>query len=313
MMKFEWLPTECADERFPMQIVHGDFIFPDGSRLYIPENGIINNGWGELGSSHLVGNPLKPLPGRLDITWFSFAENRFYSGVFNLNVRRLTRLFEQGITSPTSGEKAVFDRIIVGLAPEGGVTTWVSGEGIVLGLQNFQANLAEIDWRKILDNEAVSRVDYVAMVLESRLNSPAHERLRKQGLPPGHWARILSRRKWTFEIAGAEAVQFWLRTVDGQREFTVPGKINAGSTNGSLPKDVKLNWKSAGGIRYTFNISFDETEIFAAFAKLQELAPDESLKILFEISETAFSVTISVHTSSYVVQLLKILSKVFRV
>jgi len=52
---FEWLPTECAHERHPMQLVSGDLDCGADRIVNVPVNKIVNRGWGEIGSRRLVG------------------------------------------------------------------------------------------------------------------------------------------------------------------------------------------------------------------------------------------------------------------
>src|SRR5690625_444757 len=85
--KFDWKATESAPKNFPIQIINGTFIYhgrSDGAGLYVPSGGLLDKGWGEMISSHIVGPDLKPLPDRLKITFFSYLEDQFYEGVFDL-------------------------------------------------------------------------------------------------------------------------------------------------------------------------------------------------------------------------------------
>jgi hypothetical protein len=102
MDKYEWLPTESSFANFPMRIVTGDFIFNDGTSIYIPSSRIINNGWGVIGSTHIVGDKLKLLPAKIKIAWFSFVEDKFYSGVFTLPHDKIEILFKKGGSSAES-------------------------------------------------------------------------------------------------------------------------------------------------------------------------------------------------------------------
>src|SRR5690625_3500537 len=85
--KFDWKATESAPKNFPIKIIDGTFIYhgrSDGTGLYVPSGGLLDKGWGEMISSHIVGPDLKPLPDRLKITFFSYLEDQFYEGVFDL-------------------------------------------------------------------------------------------------------------------------------------------------------------------------------------------------------------------------------------
>ncbi len=99
MSKYEWMPTESAEKEFPMQIVQGEFYFKNGDSIYIPDGRVIENGLGELGSIHIVGDDFKPLPNKLVIKWFSYIENKFYAGEFDLAYDKIKQLFDEGLVS----------------------------------------------------------------------------------------------------------------------------------------------------------------------------------------------------------------------
>src|SRR5690625_6866949 len=66
-------------------------------------------------SSHIVGLDLKPLPDRLDIKFFSYTENQFYHGVFELPYERILSLFSEGSLNK---EDPTYYRIMVGVRSE---------------------------------------------------------------------------------------------------------------------------------------------------------------------------------------------------
>ena len=305
-MNYEWAPSECADERFPMQIVRGDFIFPDDQRLYIPDQKVIHNGWGEYNSSHVVGDPEKPLPDRMEISWFSFTENRFYSGMFQLGIDDLEAKFAEGFAHPDTGEPTTYNRILVGLAPEGGVTVWLGGYGVLRLFRLAQAVFAEIPWQEILDNDDVSRDEYVRMVLEESLGEPGYQQFLEHGIPQGWWNRLRTRFNWRFDVAGVEATQIWIRTIDGQREFTNLQRDRGGFTNGQLPKLVELEWKNPRGKRYRATLKFDQQEVLSAFAKMATVAGEDAIVVVFEASSAPAGVVVSLRAANSILNLNRI-------
>lgn len=117
MDKYEWKATESAPDNFPMEIVSGDLVFPDGRSLYIPRGKVIHKGWGTMVSSHIVGEDLKPLPEQLKISYFSFVENKFYRGSFLLPREKIHGLFKKGYYSPKHKGEVTYNRIMTGVAP----------------------------------------------------------------------------------------------------------------------------------------------------------------------------------------------------
>lgn len=95
MEKYYWLPTECAPKNYPARIYSGYLVYEGGS-VYVPSSAFINNGWGEIGSTHAVGDDFKPVPYRLDLTWFSYTESKFYTGSFELPKEKISQLFQEG-------------------------------------------------------------------------------------------------------------------------------------------------------------------------------------------------------------------------
>jgi hypothetical protein len=113
MDKFDWNATDCAPEFFLMQIIKGDLYFPDGKSIYVPDTRSVHKGWGTMVSSH-IGNPdPKPLPNRLDITFFSYAENEFYQGNFELPYEKILSLFQDGYYSPKRKGETTYQRIMM--------------------------------------------------------------------------------------------------------------------------------------------------------------------------------------------------------
>src|SRR5690625_7402810 len=108
-----------------MRIINGTLLYRGESHgLYIPSGGTIGRGWGEMVSSHIVGPDWKPLPDRLDIKFFSYTENRFYHGVFELPYERILSLFREGCLNK---EDRTYDRIMNGGAAGGGGAEWLEG------------------------------------------------------------------------------------------------------------------------------------------------------------------------------------------
>ena len=126
MSKYRWYPTESAPKLYPIEIVKDDLIFSDGSSIYIPDHKIVSNGWGETNFTYISGDDIKAIPVQLDISWFSYVENKFFSGSFTLSYDEILSRFEKGIISPVNGDKTTYNRIIVGLAPEGEVSVWLT-------------------------------------------------------------------------------------------------------------------------------------------------------------------------------------------
>jgi hypothetical protein len=131
--KFEWSAAVSADVCYPMRVIFGSFTLSDGNSVWIPSGEILKDTWGSSGSSYVVGEARKKVPERMVITWFSYTENKFYTGDFELPQKKLYGIFKKdyGTAFYPDGEeyKKKYNTLEVGIAPKGMVTVWISGIG----------------------------------------------------------------------------------------------------------------------------------------------------------------------------------------
>ena len=285
MDKYEWLATESAPRHYPMKIISGDLWFSDGSSLYIPSKKIIRNGWGEIGSTHIVGDALKPVPVKFDISWFSYAENKFYAGAFELPFEKLLSLFNEGVEDPNSGEKVTYDKIMVGIAPEGEVSVWLAAGAITLEVATYKAKTKPVEWGTFFKNPNKSRKEYVQGVLERKLEPQQFDKLQQNGVPKGLWQTYKTQHQWTPEITGAKPLSMWLKTFNGENEYFDFSKDNNKREHRAVPKSIILNWQHSSGQKYSAKIEFNEQEILQAYQQLIKGKEENQLKLLMEIGE----------------------------
>lgn len=305
MNKYRWYPTESAPKLYPVEIVKGDLFFSDGSSIYIPDHKIVNNGWGETHSTYISGEDIKPIPVKLDISWFSYVEDKFFSGEFQLPYETMLGLFEQGFISPLNGEKATYNRIIVGTAPEGEISVWLSGEGVTKEVAHFKAKESLTDWSTIIDDTDISRKDYIDIVLEENIEPSQFEVLKSGGFPPELWQTYYQQMPYDIDVIGSAPFAMWLKTFNGEQEFFNFSSTDNNRIHRSIPKKIKLNWRQKNQKQYTANIVFDENEIFQAYNKLTSDKPDHKLVLQLEISEQSHTVDVFIRNDKYILKLEK--------
>lgn len=312
MDKYEWLPTESAFKNFPMEIIKADLIFSDSSSIYVPEGKIINNGWGKTGSIHLVGRRLKKVPDKLAISWFSYIEDKFYDGTFKLPYDEMSRLFQNGIVSPTSGEKVTYNRIIIGLAPEGGVSLWLAAKGIVLEVATFRSDEKEMPWTSLLDNEKVTRDDYIEEVLEETLSAEQYRQYRNNGMRKGLWNEYLTQYQWGLEFTGSQPLVLWLKTYNGENEYLNLTKDKNKRKRRAVPVSIKVKWQNLEGKNYIATVTFDEQEIFEAFEKLSQGKAEHSLKLQLDINPTSPALDVLLRDDEFILKLEKCKFEIYK-
>lgn len=262
-MEFEWLPTECADERSPMQLLSGLLHCPDDEIVSVPAGKIVNNGWGEVGSRRLVGEPRKPVPQRLDAAWFSYTEDEFFAGSLELPHAELTQLFAGGFEEPLTRAWVTWSKIIVGMGVGGRVSVWLAGSGLVQEVAAGQFEAVERDWSQVLDNPAIERAAFIRAKLASRLGKAEIEHLAKHG------PRVPSfpRHPWRLAVSGVQVpLHVFVRSFNGERRFYDFARRPPGALE-QVPKHVQITWLMRSGTKLLTEIWFDETEVLRGFER----------------------------------------------
>lgn len=145
--KYEWIPTSSAPEIYPTRIHNGHFYLEDGGQVYIPTSASNNTGWGYSGSFHSQGEDLKALPIKLDITWASYLENKFYTGSWDMPIDTLKTLFKKGTIGWRTNRPSTYSLIVVGCAPGGVVVVWVYGDDQQIEVARFQAKETQVSMK----------------------------------------------------------------------------------------------------------------------------------------------------------------------
>lgn len=273
MKKFKWLPTESAFADYPMEIIKGNFIFTDNSSVYIPNGKVINNGWGERGSLHILKNKLNSIPIQLDITWFSYVEDKFYSGSYLLPYEKILDLFEQSashlVTRKIKKIRIPYDGITIGLAPEGEISIWLTAQEQVVEIANYTASEIDIDWKNIIDHKSFSRSHYINEVFRETLDPQQIKYIKSDDyqFPTGISKRYRKQYIWGVDLAGIKPIALWVKTFNGENElFFTPDTTKRRYR--SVPKKITIHWKAKNRHKYTVTFHLEEEQIFSIFEGL---------------------------------------------
>jgi DUF2931 family protein len=308
---FEWLPTEAAPDRFPVHLIQGDLYFADGRSIYVPDGRDVANGWGARGSTHIVGDAAKPVPVRLEVAWFSYTEDRFYQGTFPLPAEAMTALFKAGVTDPLTGRPLGFERIIVGMAPQGVVSVWMAAGAEVVEVASFVALQASLPWEAVLDNPEVSRGDFIRQVLKAKLGADGLARFDGEGVPKGLYQGYRAQYLWGPQITGdGTPTALWIRSFNGENTFLGQAGPAIPRDSRPVPAEMLLDWITRGGAPQSAKIMFDEAEIFAAFSKLSR--GDATRQLAVELELSGKNASVSLRDAKYILPLQKPRIEVFR-
>jgi len=311
---FEWLPTACAPKFYPAEIAKGNFIFDDETSIYIPGSRMMYNGWGNSGATHIVGEDFKPVPVKLEITWLSFTENKFYTGTFKLPQREMKTLFERGFTNWT-GQKKEFTKLNVGITPKGTVTLWIQGIGWSEEITQYQAQETSYPIEKFLPNAGeISQEQYV----KNRLGGLPDD--IKQGISTNPnfdtWSTLYQTKyKWLPKLSFADEgslEQILVESYNGE-------KYNVKSTNPilhqyknfALPRHIRIKWTDKNQLKYGGKIFFDEAEIFGVFRQLFEQNKATKADLIMEVDKYNSNLRVSLTSEQERIELTQAQIKVY--
>lgn len=288
--RFEWLPSVSAPAGYPMQVVRGTLTLADGQKVDIPSGAIVQNGWGGVGSVEIRGAPgPKAWPARLEATWYSFTEDRFFSLAVAVPPAEVESVLAAAYPHPRTGERGSFSTVLVGVAPGGTASLWLAGNGVVRRVARWRASEVPGRWADILDDDRTSRAEYVRAVLERRLGREALDRLARDGAPRDWWDHADDLVTLRLAVVGAPTVRFaWLRGVNGEHEYLDSAAVaKATATLRAAPARLDVGWLASDGQRRRAVIELDEQASLAALDQVRQDATAAVFQLVVDLQDTA--------------------------
>jgi hypothetical protein len=273
--KHDWLASESAPNYYPMKIISGYFHDPEGGSLYVPNKKLIYEGWGIGVSTHVVGPDLKALPNRLGITFFSYTEDQFYHGDFQLPYERILELFNSPYYSHKNEQVITYDEIVAGVAPGGLVTVWVVSADRTLEIFSGQAEKTKLDW-SVITSEEIPRQQYINRSVEHsrrELSPEAKEAMAKNPVPLDRWKNYRKRYNWQLQFTGQEPPKMvdYIKYFNGERDLLLyPHAEEYLSQPHAVPKAMTMVWDWPKGRPRLMEFKFNEKEIMETFQELEK-------------------------------------------
>ncbi len=178
--QYRILVSGSAPVLYPTDTFFGLLYYNRNEALEIPKRYPYSGDWGKPLSRHLLEREQYPIPGLLDMVWLSITERRFYSIMKRLPDEQIAALFGQ--KGEESGE-TVYEHIIVGMAPYGGVAVWIHGDRKSSLVNWYQAEPIKVDMKDFMPlNPTVTLKENCEFYINN--DSRVKENLKKNGLPP---------------------------------------------------------------------------------------------------------------------------------
>ncbi|MEO6253862.1 MAG: DUF2931 family protein [Ferruginibacter sp.] len=286
MNQYKWLPTTCAPECYPVKLMNGAFDFStDEPPVFIPRGNVCNNGWGQIGLINLTETELFSLPSKFDLTWFSFTEDLFYKGRFEIPVEKAEQLFKQGFKHPDTDDQVTYEFLVTGMGPEGFVCLWAAGHGIVTELATFKADVVKIEWEKFNDAN-ITRSEFREQQLNQLLTPDNLVWLEDNRERPGLWNKYHEKYSWAPMVLGnIQPVHIWFNTFNGEKEFIrLNDKSIFATQQRSLIKSIIYRWKDAGHKNFVSSVFFNEPEVMGIFRKYANFKANDEYKLQLELN-----------------------------
>ncbi len=271
--KFKWSVVASAPKDYPMVISHGVFLAKGLDHGFsIPSGGTLTTGWGRVASGYGVGDERPPLPDRVEVEFYSYAERQSYEASFSLPYDLILEKFRRRAEDHPG--KLNFDTFVLGVAPGGAISVWISGPGTV-EVYFGQAKKIERSPSEGFGLPFKSKEqsdDYISKALAYSVTPAQLHKIKTEGVPVGLWSRFRNRYKWAPLFAdGKPAIkkEVYMNFLNGE-SFYVPTTFSEADINDAkpLPSSFKFRAQVTKETDAFFVVNFDAYELMEAFEKL---------------------------------------------
>ena len=301
--KFELTAGPCAADDYWVTIQSGVFIGSDGKGFSVPSGHTLEGSWGASGTTWSSGDDRHPAPARLSLTWFSYAEDKFYQGEFLLPQEKIYHLLKQGSWDITKQKQVTYNELTVCVLPKGGVAVWLtSGNQVLIG--RFHA--AE---KQVTRDEFVryygDNVDRATMVRETQaeLPEPVQAEIKAGRVSSRQWDEYLKTYPWKIEFAQPLTLYryaaYYTSAERTRNPLTREGlqayrNVVLQPSPKPLPTNLHFYGQAPFKARYLVRVlAFDQTELRAAAEQLLKEHPGAPLTFYFAIDKPYQKATLS--------------------
>jgi len=303
---FHLSASPCAAKGYHMTIQVGAFVRSDERSFPVPSGHYLRGNWGLSGISWSVGDENQPAPASLEILYFSYTEDTFYEGRFELPQQRIHDLLKAGFWDTEDKQQVTYSELTVCVLPKGMVCVWLNGGGNKVLIGRFQGSVSDADFKRFYP-----QTDRAEMFqLELAKTTPAVQQQMKAG--------TINTKLW----------DDYLKTYDWQLAFSQPltltdykvSYLNAEINNypatqdlaphlralltpqlRAAPRSLNLYVRDEAGHNHLLRTrAFDEAQTMAAFQTLHQQSPTRPLSLRVEtdkyVQKATFVLTDGLHS-----------------
>ena len=270
---FKWYAVATAPRDYPMEVIGGEIIYKGGGGSSpIPYGGTLTTGWGKSASGYSGGPENPPLPDRVKITFYSYAENQSYQADFALPYDIILAKFQQ--QPKEHPNESNYDQILLGIAPGGAVSVWLDG------MRTIEVYFGQAEKIELTPSEAFrlpfkskqQSDEYVEKALAGNVTPEQLAYIKTHGAPIGAWARFRNLYKWSpvyREGKNPTRSEMPANFLNGER-YELPTHFNEEFANipKPLPSHLEFRAQATQDERPVYIIDFEPFELMEAFEKL---------------------------------------------
>lgn len=202
----------CA-EGYGIDLYTGVFKSPKGDIVPILSQNL-NGYWGMGGNSDAVGDGFDPLPNRLRLGFYSYVEDKFYEGEFELPYEQLQEMFKEVDEDPFYKDKTFddtqsgktlkymkYDALNVGITIGGNVSVWISGtvSRQQKEIAHFKLKEAtQVKWEDIYPDRIITRSESRKEDLEIMFTPKILNEIKTKTLPFNLWNSYRKKYNWRY-------------------------------------------------------------------------------------------------------------------
>ena len=200
---YEWLVLTAADDGYPMEIIYGELTDPIGRGGNIPTGQLLRSRLFRDAGMMIVGDEFRPLPHKMKIKWFSYAENKFFKGEFDLDHKYIEAIFEQEEYIYRDGGGIDFKVVPI---PGGKVMLYLYGVNtFLLGIYQGEEYIVKDDdafhrEMRLMKGTVAgedTRLEYVKFFQEELPKQTLNE-IKNNTIPTDIWDKISVKYPWRF-------------------------------------------------------------------------------------------------------------------
>ena len=299
--KYSWNSAVSTPKNYPIEVFSGHLIVGEtlkGGYSYLPFDQIIGNQEEmELASRNFsTSDSMEGFPPQhLDITWISYTENKTYSGIFELDYKKIEALMEKGderspfFIKETKKFEPWTDylyNINVGLLPGGVVLIWVQGITNTTFVGRYQAHeeLGDINWKEAypqMQDDIKKGMTEMGKRIIKDLPQEIQNQVAQNKIPFGSWDSWFNTFQLDPVVQKEDGVEtIFLGYVNGEEETILiesTATIETAASNPipkkerAAPKRLTLEWHNADDIRMETQLELNDTKIIELFSHIKKI------------------------------------------